>query len=337
MSRPRPRVITKAIFGAAVAAAGLSLLSGGPAPTRADIPYSQGFETTPYAYGWWFENGTPSSRSSITGVSSATYASGTYSIAQVASGNIGPWGDIGIPANGNYYAVTKNNPNANGPGLGAGGYSLFGTSTDSPSWVGAMDTYPGASFTQSVSVYVPATGSGAWAAGKGFEIDETANTAGTPLSPLWASESDFVFSVPSAGTVQVAASGGSVSTTLADITQNGWYTFMLAYSKEGNGTTDPASVAFGVYDSSGHQLGMTGGLLSAPSSDLGGTNYLWFTNWGSGLTSGNGLAFDNLATSDAAGSGLGTGSVPEPATLSLLALGGLGLLARRRRRKAAVT
>ena len=315
MSRPRPRVITKAIFGAAVAAAGLSLLSGGPTPARGNTPYFQGFETD--TSGWSTESGSTVTR----------YAS---------NNNSSPVGPISA-ANGGYYAVITNVPDAYQTGYGVAGYSFYG---------GASSSYPGP-FTQSVSAYV-STG---WAAPSApgtaaFWIDTVPSdiygnsifgggtyNPGTNLTQSM--ENDFAFFVPGNGDVTVAALDDPTHHTIATITQSGWYTFAMSVYKTAGGYTGESMTVYNGGAPMNADGTNSGGLVAGetpqtftftgdPSYDLGGNGYVWFTVWQNGFN-GNDMAIDNVQTT------------PEPATLSLLALGGLGLLARRRRRKVAVT
>ena len=350
MFNNKSNAISKIVLGAAGAVAGIGLLANATTPARADIPYNNGFETTDTTTGiqsWWFGSsgsGSYSINQYQSGASTST-AGFTYTgNAQVSAGNGtatsgNTWAGAGIQTatnGGNYYAVITNNENNNGAGIGDGGYTLFGKSTDASPYSGTMAAYPGP-FTQSVSVYVPVTGTGAWTnngtstTGYGFEIDETADKAPMALSPNWNTEVDFQFSVGASG-VDINASdggaaGGSKGTlALPTITTNGWYTFALTYYKTGNGTTDPVGVTFAEFDQGGNLLGsQSDTLLSAASSDLGGTNYLWFTNWASGFA-GNQLAIDNVT------------ATPEPTTLALFAIAGAGalLLLPRRKRQAHV-
>jgi hypothetical protein len=74
----------------------------------------------------------------------------------------------------------------------------------------------------------------------------------------------------------------------------------------------------------GDTIGSFDGVSTLPFSALTGTNYGdWVTRWD------NGFAADVLAIDD-----VQVGTVPEPASFSVLVLGGMALLARRRRRTA---
>ncbi len=340
--------MAKIVLCAATTVASIGLLTDAATPTRADIPYSNGFETTDTTTGmqaWWFgssgsgsysinqyQSGATTSTAGFTYTGSTTVSAGNGTN---TSGNT--WGGAGIHTatnGGNYYAVITNDENNNGTGIGDGGYTLFGKSTDASPYSGTMAAYPGP-FTQSVSVYVPVTGTDAWTnngtstTGYGFEIDETADKAPNALSPNWNTEVDFQFSVGTSGGVDVNASdggaaGGKGTLALPTIMTTGWYTFALTYYKTGNGTTDPVGVTFAELDQGGNLIGSQSDTLSsAASSDLGGTNYLWFTNWASGFA-GDQLAIDNVT------------ATPEPTTLALFAIAGAGalLLLPRRKRQA---
>ena len=279
------------LMAGALACAGL--LSAGAAGVRGSAAYTQGFEHN--TNGW---NISGSSGYSITRYHSDSGAS--------------PLGSISA-ASGNYYAVITNNENNNGTNLGDAGYAILG---------GGSSTYSGPDV-QSVSVYVPVTGIGAWgvtgkagspqswgssSTGYGFEIDETANNSSASYTPNFNTEVDIQFSVPTAGTVDVNASTGGAAggvgiQSLATITASGWYTFALTYYKTGNGTTDPVGVKFAAYDNSENEIGSTSdSLKNAASSGLGGDNYLWITNWASGFggvgttapNNGGVLAIDNV-------------------------------------------
>ena len=321
-SSKSPRSAT-AILAAAAAAAGIIMAAGSVAPLRANIPYTVG-DTTPSG---GFENGTTGWSSSTTpsGGSISTLATRyTYGSSNIPFGNL----SAASGAYGTHYAGITNDTSND-----TSGYTEFGGYT----------TYPGSSFTQSVSVYAFLGGGTSYAvwnppaapSNPAFEIQETAaNSGGTSYNPATDANFQFYVSNPGSGNVlNVDVSGGDVSNAplLTNITQTGWYTFKVAYVS--NGGTAPAGIAFAAYNSAtGQQLGLAGGLLtSVQSQDLGGNGYLWSNDWQSGFAASSGaggadsLAIDNVAAAE--------GSVPEPATLSLLALGGLGLLARRRRRR----
>ncbi len=113
MARNQPSKIKARLGLSAAAAVGMTLFSGPVA--RADVPYFKGFETSRFAYGWWFEPPLTTGVTSLT--TNAGYGSGTYSITQFKSDSAGsPLGPINA-ASGGYYAVIGDNMNGVGAGL----------------------------------------------------------------------------------------------------------------------------------------------------------------------------------------------------------------------------
>ena len=141
-------------------------------------------------------------------------------------------------------------------------------------------------------------------------------------------ENDFAFNVPTKGTVQINGLD-SAQHPITTITQDGWYTFAITYSK---GTDGYVQEALDVYDNSGTLLSgetpqlfdltpaNTGTTLGVPNAYLGGPDYIWFTVWQNGFANDS-LAIDNVT------------ATPEPASLALLGVAGVGTLLVLRRRK----
>jgi hypothetical protein len=261
---------------------------------RASVPYSQGFESN--TNDWFF----------------ATDASGTATITQTPSGG----GTLHLaPQSGSSYSELKNGDNgyrdpSNNPqpGYGDAGYSNFGGH--------APGTYPGSSFYQSMGVYLDTN----WApaaspASAAFWIDMSAASQSTGAYD-YGTEHNFRIMSPSGGSIAIYNDGGA--TPIATVGSSGWYTFQMIYSK-GALPTDPSKTTLNVYNSSNALLGSTTVSNTSLSADLGGSGYGWTTLWQNGFA-GDHLGIDNVTS----------GLVPEPASLSLMALGALPMLRRRR-------
>lgn len=237
-------------------------------------------------------------------------ASNTDTITRVPSGT----GGINTsPVGGSFYANITNSPNDYQAGYGDSQYTYYG---------GRVQNYV-SNFQQSVDVYVN-TG---WAAptnpgAPAFEIDSSPASAVTGFSD-YNDEHNFQFFVDGSGNVAVKADG---ATTIGTIASTGWYRFTETFERTGNGV-EPVSNKFSITDlATSSQIGSTVNLSTAtmPSNELGGNGYTWFTVWQNGFA-GDTLAIDNAMTS----------FVPEPASLGLLAIGGLVLARRPRRENAA--
>ena len=226
-------------------------------------------------------------------------------ITQVASGG----GALHLNASsGDFYAEVQNKPDEYGYGCGMGGYSFYG---------GKDSVYSGP-FHQSIDVYINT----AWAPGylggtPAFWIDMAPYHA-DPNN--YGAEQNFQVSVPGTGIVNISATGQSDQ--LATITESGWYTFDMVF-RQGTNANELVETDLSVYDSAKSLLGTTTLQANSPggpflNSDLCGNGYVWLSVWQNGFA-GDVIAIDNLVA----------GPVPEPATLSLLVLGGLAALRRR--------
>jgi hypothetical protein len=209
--------------------------------------------------------------------------------------------DYGFVRNGGTFDPISGNPN--GPGVATNGQAFYESAA----------YYINMNWTAPAATYAPA-----------FWIDTTPYN-----DPNFLDECNFRISVP--GGAQPITVGGFVGNpgtngTVATITASGWYTFKTTFEDHAGVVKNVMSIA----DSNGNTIGSFSGDSTLPFSDLAGTNYGdWTTVWqnGFGATSGpneNGAA-DVLGIDD-----IQVGTVPEPASLSLVALG-IPLLLRRRR------
>ncbi|HTV48358.1 MAG TPA: PEP-CTERM sorting domain-containing protein [Phycisphaerae bacterium] len=279
---------------------------------RADIPYSNGFETSNSQDDFFGTTG-----------SNGSYGAG-LNISRMYTGT------NGIPAaSGNYYAQVNNvnndyfDPEGNPtPGIGQAVYTAFNSSGNADE-----NPAPNGFFTESTAVYVNLTPStyGYWAppttpGTPAFWIDSS--PAGDASDGAYAGYADyrdevnFQISVPTAGTVNVNSNFNP--TTFATINSTGWYTFLMTFNSSGGPYVQNV---LSVLNSNGNLLGSATNLSTMPSGDMGGTAYGdWFTLWQNNFA-GDTIAIDNVATT------------PEPGPLALLGLGAVGLLLKRRKRR----
>ena len=252
------------------------------------------------------------------------------SITQTASGT----GPLQLTAfDGNYYGTVHGNTNGYATGYANGGSSFFGFDTSVP-------PYPGAPFSQSIAVYINVnTPAPSNAATPAFWIDESPSSSSPSDAGSggvgYGGEHNFRLSYTGT-TVAVTADG---STPLATITQSGWYTFQMIYSK---GATDAslAMTTLSIFDKNGNQVGVSAVELDDSDGDplesqyLQGPGYMWLTVWQ------NGFSDDYLGIDDVRADTVS--AIPEPATLgmlggALLLLAGMGMARRKRQAKVAIT
>jgi hypothetical protein len=247
-----------------------------------------------------------------------------------------PSGTGGIlAAGGNFYAQINNVPDAFSNGYGQSVATDYGYVRNGGTYVGGAPTGPGVAnngqpFYESTDYYIDPTWSAPASAANdniGFWIDTTPYN-----DPTYADETNFRVTNGGNGTINVQMVGygtaiGGVFPSI-NITTAGWYNFKTTFEDDGGNVSNTLSVsdlggtvlgsAFNDPGNYNPPAGITGPLAW---SDLQGTNYGdWTTVWSDGFA-GNTLDIDNVEV----------GTVPEPASLSLLALGAPMLLRRRRR------
>jgi hypothetical protein len=255
---------------------------------------------------------------------------GVNEITVVPSGG----GQLGLTApQGSNYAEIANVDDTYQAGYGESVITDYGYERGGGTYVANQPTYAavannGQAFYESTEYYMNTN----WVAagpnnlGQAFWIDTT------PYSdPGYLDESNFRIQVngPSSSTpIQVLAAIGNPGTegSVANITTSGWYTFKTTFEDDGGFVENDLIVL----DPLGNEIGDLSGVTTLPWSSLLGTNYGdWTTVWedGFGATVGpneNGaadiLGIDNVQV----------GIVPEPASFSLLGVGALALMRRRR-------
>jgi PEP-CTERM motif len=290
-----------------------------PELAQAGVLYSNGFEAGDPGTADFYDSTTGNQGQNITVVANGggalglTAPSGThyaeiantddaYSIANGLPSGYGQsvFTDYGYARNGGTFDPITGAPL--GPGVATGGAAFYESTA----------YYINTNWAQPAATYAPA-----------FWIDTTPYN-----DPAFADESNFRISVPGDGTVQVDGFAGSPGTNgaVATIGTSGWYTFKTTFEDSGGFVSNDLSVI----DSLGNTVGSFSGVSTMPFADLTGTNYGdWTTVWqnGFGATTGpneNGAA-DVLGIDD-----VQVGTVPEPASFSLLGVGALALMRRRR-------
>jgi hypothetical protein len=148
---------------------------------------------------------------------------------------------------------------------------------------------------------------------QGFWIDTTPNNDPGSLD-------ETNFRIVDTGNSQIGVLmvglNGSGSAT---ITTSGWYTFKTTFENDGSGNV---LNNMSVLDSLGNRVGSYAADSSLPFADLTGTNYAdWTTVWQNGFANDM-LGIDNVQV----------GTVPEPASMGLICVGGAAILMRRKRR-----
>jgi len=260
------------------------------AATRAATLYSNGFETGDPGTADFYDSTTQTQGADIT---------------IVPSGG----GQLHLTAaSGSNYAEITNVDDTYLPGYGESVYTDYGAEANSNN--GIVTNGP---FYESTDYYIN-TG---WAAAgpdntyEGFWIDTTPST-----DPAYLDETNFRIVDTGNGQIGVDMVGLN-GTGSATITTSGWYDFKTTFENDGSGNVvNNMSVS----DLEGNIIGSYAADSSLPFADLTGTNYGdWTTVWEDGFA-GDVLGIDNVEV----------GTVPEPASLSLIALG-IPLLLKRRR------
>lgn len=191
--------------------------------------------------------------------------------------------------------------------------------------LGAQQSYPGGGnrYAFVVDIYTAGaagvSGSFAWVNGVN-DIDVIGNGDTVGEGDIVMTEAGFNFTPGETGWSVIARGVPASSFSLEADT---WYTFEVIFDRSGPTVT----ATHNIYAQGGlggpalHSVTSTPdddrfvGTQGAPSADMGGPRYSWFTNWGANTV--DSIYVDNM------------GVVPEPASLSLLAIGGVALLRRR--------
>jgi hypothetical protein len=275
------------------------------AVTHAGVLYFNGFETGDPGTAHFYDSTTNAQGADITIVPSG---GGTLHLT--------------APGGTHYAEITNVHDTYNFGQTGPSGYGEsvltdYGYQANGGTFTSGNPNGPGVAsnaFYESTAYYIDTT----WAAAsannnyQGFWIDTT------PYSdPNFKDETNFRIVDTGNGQigVQMVGLNGSGSAT---ITQSGWYTFKTTFENDGSGNVlNNMSVS----DSLGNTIGSFAADSSMPYADLGGTNYAdWTTVWQNGFAN-DVLGIDNVQV----------GTVPEPASVGVLLVGGAAVLMRRRR------